>query len=269
MIICLGSWSPKTLGLYNWFRGSIIWRHRGPLGGSDYWKVFGSLGVCHWKGWVTGSWCLPLSPCFLPCDVNGFLWPSFPISSQESKPMWPPSLELEPPEPIVKITFSSFKINCFKSSATVKWNWLTLVAYSNHKALREKCQISKPGCLVTYYMLYSACPESLVTHMWGQPTQRQCSSGHHKLGLQMDPRHTGSAIHKAHAEVTVLSSLAGMLHPFQASSTDPESPRLSLEFVPSFLTSCPRMVLLPCPSLLKDTVYDNLLGFQLLHKILK
>lgn len=47
------------------------------------------------------------------------------------------------------INFLSFMVNCFRSFATVKWNWLILVVYSNDKALREKSQSSKPGSLVT------------------------------------------------------------------------------------------------------------------------
>lgn len=53
--------------------------------------------------------------------------------------------------------------------------------------------------------------------MRDQPTQKQCPSAHHKFVLQMDPKHTGSAVHEGtRCEVTLGSltlSRAALLSP--------------------------------------------------------
>lgn len=113
-------------------------------------------------------------------------------------------------------------------------------------------------------MLSFAWSATMVTWMWGQPTQRQCSSGHHKLGLQVDPKDTGCTMHRGTCRSDSLFSCPELA--WSALTRLGPLIHRSLDWAWNlhlFLISCPRMVLHPphSPSLLKDTIWDKPLGF--------
>lgn len=150
VIPCLGSWSPKAHEMKAWFRGrhyqealGTFWRQwlleglwvmgGTPLKGMGYRKLASSpftLPSTLWCKWI---------PLALIPDLQSGVQTNVTTLSRTGTSRTNSQ----------DINFLSFMVNCFRSFATIKWNWLIPVVYSNDKALREKSQSSKPGSLVT------------------------------------------------------------------------------------------------------------------------